>query len=89
MGQRGHNRIPFTEYDIDRDPARPAPVPAKSGLEPRHSPGPRSSLRHSPRHGGGTAAQLRKLILELKRRVREEYGIEVEEEVQYVGDFGE
>lgn len=37
--------------------------------------------------GGGTAADLRTLILELKKRVREEYGFEVEEEVQYVGDF--
>lgn len=37
--------------------------------------------------GGGTAAQLRELIQELKSRVRERYGIEVEEEVQYVGEF--
>ncbi len=37
--------------------------------------------------GGGTAADLRAMILELKRRVREKYGFEVEEEVQYVGDF--
>lgn len=35
--------------------------------------------------GGGTAAELRDLIGELKRRVREQFGIEVEEEVQYVG----
>jgi UDP-N-acetylmuramate dehydrogenase len=37
--------------------------------------------------GTGTAADLRALILELKRRVREKYGFEVEEEVQYVGEF--
>ncbi len=37
--------------------------------------------------GGGTAAQLRKLILELKKRVREEFGFEVTEEVQYVGNL--
>jgi UDP-N-acetylmuramate dehydrogenase len=37
--------------------------------------------------GDGTAADLRAMILELKRRVREKYGFEVEEEVQYVGEF--
>jgi UDP-N-acetylmuramate dehydrogenase len=35
--------------------------------------------------GGGTAADLCALIAELKRRVRERYGIDLEEEVQYVG----
>jgi UDP-N-acetylmuramate dehydrogenase len=35
--------------------------------------------------GGGTALQLRTMICELKRRVREQFGIELEEEVQYVG----
>lgn len=35
--------------------------------------------------GQGTAADLRALILELKRRVCERFGIEIEEEVQYVG----
>ena len=35
--------------------------------------------------GAGTAADLRALILELKRRVRERFEIEIEEEVQYVG----
>ena len=35
--------------------------------------------------GAGTAADLRALILELKRRIRERFGIEIEEEVQYVG----
>ena len=38
--------------------------------------------------GGGTAAELRALIEELKRRVRERFGFDVEEEVQYLGDFG-
>jgi UDP-N-acetylmuramate dehydrogenase len=36
--------------------------------------------------GGGTAAELRSLIAELKRRVHEQFGFELEEEVQYVGD---
>jgi UDP-N-acetylmuramate dehydrogenase len=35
--------------------------------------------------GGGTARELRTVIGELKRRVRERFGIEIEEEVQYVG----
>jgi len=35
--------------------------------------------------GAGTAVDLRALILELKRRVLERFGIEIEEEVQYVG----
>ena len=35
--------------------------------------------------GDGTAAELRAVIAELKARVRERFGIEVEEEVQYVG----
>ena len=34
---------------------------------------------------GGTARELGQVIGELKRRVRERFGIEVEEEVQYVG----
>ena len=34
--------------------------------------------------GGGTAQQLLQLIAELKRRVREHCGIELEEEVQYI-----
>jgi len=35
--------------------------------------------------GAGTARDLRALIADLKQRVRERFGIEVEEEVQYVG----
>jgi UDP-N-acetylmuramate dehydrogenase len=34
--------------------------------------------------GGGTALEVRELIGELKRRVRGQFGIELEEEVQYV-----
>lgn len=37
--------------------------------------------------GGGTAAELRALIQELKERVRARFGIELEEEIQYLG-FG-
>jgi UDP-N-acetylmuramate dehydrogenase len=35
--------------------------------------------------GGGTAADLRALIGELKARVRRQFAVELEEEVQYVG----
>ena len=35
--------------------------------------------------GGGTAADLRALIQDLKQRVRARFGLELEEEVQYVG----
>jgi UDP-N-acetylmuramate dehydrogenase len=35
--------------------------------------------------GGGTAHELRELIAEMKARVRERFGIELEEEVQYIG----
>lgn len=35
--------------------------------------------------GGGTAAQIHELVHELKRRVRDRFGFEVEEEVQYIG----
>jgi UDP-N-acetylmuramate dehydrogenase len=34
--------------------------------------------------GGGTAQQVRELIADLKRRVRERFGLDLEEEVQYV-----
>jgi UDP-N-acetylmuramate dehydrogenase len=34
--------------------------------------------------GGGTAHELRDLIGELKQRVRDRFGIELEEEVQYI-----
>jgi UDP-N-acetylmuramate dehydrogenase len=36
-------------------------------------------------HGAGTAADLTALIAELKERVRERFGLELEEEVQYIG----
>src|SRR5439155_7241474 len=35
--------------------------------------------------GGGTAIEVREIIDELKRRVRERFGLDVHEEVQYVG----
>jgi UDP-N-acetylmuramate dehydrogenase len=38
--------------------------------------------------GTGTAAQFCELVTELKRRVRTEFGLELEEEVQYIGFEG-
>jgi UDP-N-acetylmuramate dehydrogenase len=35
--------------------------------------------------GGGSAREVREIIAELKRRVRERFGVELEEEVQYIG----
>ena len=35
--------------------------------------------------GGGTSAQILELVVELKARVRERFGFEIEEEVQYAG----
>jgi UDP-N-acetylmuramate dehydrogenase len=37
--------------------------------------------------GGGTAAELRAVIDELRERVKARFGIELEEEVQYLGDW--
>ncbi|MBI3696719.1 MAG: UDP-N-acetylmuramate dehydrogenase [Acidobacteria bacterium] len=37
--------------------------------------------------GGGTAADLRALIVDLRDRVQERFGIELEEEVQYLGEW--
>lgn len=52
----------------------------------------RGGIRVSAEHantlynaGGGTAAEFRALAEELKRRVRERFGVELEEEVQYIG----
>jgi len=52
----------------------------------------RGGIRVSDEHantlynaGGGTAAEFCELVAELKRRVRERFGIELEEEVQYIG----
>ena len=39
--------------------------------------------------GGGTAAEVKSLIDELKGRIRDRFGFDVEEEVQYVGEVGE
>jgi UDP-N-acetylmuramate dehydrogenase len=71
-------------------------VPAAWFLEQAGAKGmARGGIRVSEDHantlynaGGGTAAEFRALAEELKRRVRERFGVELEEEVQYIG-FGE
>jgi len=68
-------------------------VPAAYFLEQVGAKGmERGSLRVAAYHanliyndGDGTARELRALIAELKARVRERFGIGIEEEVQYVG----
>jgi len=37
--------------------------------------------------GGGTARELRRLIAELKKRVQDRFGLELEEEIQFLGFF--
>lgn len=71
-------------------------VPAAWFLEQAGAKGmARGGIRVSAEHantlynaGGGTAREFRALVEELKRRVRERFGLELEEEVQYIG-FGE
>jgi len=38
-------------------------------------------------HGGATASQVRTLVEETERRVRDEFGIELQREVSFVGDW--
>jgi UDP-N-acetylmuramate dehydrogenase len=58
------------------------------GAKGMHSGGVRVADYHANliyNEGGGTARELRALIDELKSRVRARFGLELEEEVQYVG----
>lgn len=82
---------------LDRVPSsviREGKVPAAYFLEQAGAKGlSRGALRVAPYHanliyneGGGTARDLRALIADLKALVRERFGIELEEEVQYVGE---
>ena len=52
-------------------------------IGPIHVAGYHANLIYN--HGGGTARQLREIICVLKTRVQERFGLELEEEVQYVG----
>jgi UDP-N-acetylmuramate dehydrogenase len=50
---------------------------------PIHVAGYHANLIYN--RGGGTAQQIREMICVLKTRVREKFGLELEEEVQYIG----
>lgn len=71
---------------------REGKVPSAYFLEQAGAKGlKRGSVRVADYHanliyneGGGTAQQVRELIADLKRRVRERFGLDLEEEVQYV-----
>jgi len=79
--------------DIPERVVREGKIPAAWFLEQVGAKGAeRGAIRVADYHanliyntGGGTAADLCGLIQELKQRVRERFGMELEEEVQYVG----
>jgi UDP-N-acetylmuramate dehydrogenase len=78
---------------LDGAPMREGKVPSgwyleQVGAKGMHLGGVRVADYHGNliyNEGGGTARELRLVIDELKRRVRERFGITLEEEVQYVG----
>lgn len=78
---------------VPRDLIREGKVPSAYFLEQAGAKGlTDGAIRVADYHanliyntGRGTACQLRTMICELKRRVRERFGIELEEEVQYIG----
>ncbi len=80
---------------LDGAPMREGKVPSGWYLEQAGAKGMRAGgIRVADYHGnliyndgGGTARELCELIAEMKGRVRERFGITLEEEVQYVG-FG-
>jgi UDP-N-acetylmuramate dehydrogenase len=78
---------------VPKEVVREGKVPSAYFLEQSGAKGmSRGAIRVADYHanliyneGGGTARELLDLIAELKRRVRDQFGIELEEEVQYVG----
>lgn len=84
---------PAVAAQVPDSVVREGKIPAAWFLEQVGSKGTRrGQIRVADYHanliyneGGGTAKDLCGLIGDLKRRVRERFGIEVEEEVQYVG----
>jgi UDP-N-acetylmuramate dehydrogenase len=88
------NQLPqIVAQQVPATAVREGKVPAAWFLEQAGAKGmQRGDIRVATYHanliynaGAGTAADLYSLIQELKRRVRERFGIEIEEEVQYVG----
>jgi UDP-N-acetylmuramate dehydrogenase len=88
-----HNLPDRVAAQVPESVVREGKVPAAWFLEQVGSKGTqRGGIRVADYHanliyneGGGAARDLLALIADLKQRVRERFGIEVEEEVQYVG----
>src|SRR5690349_8269576 len=84
---------PAVAEEVPASSVREGKVPAAWFLEQVGAKGMRQGDIHVADYhanliynaGDGTAADLCALICELKRRVRERFGIDLEEEVQYVG----
>jgi UDP-N-acetylmuramate dehydrogenase len=86
-----HVRRQIPERVIREGKAPSAYFLEEVGAKGMHSGGVRVADYHANliyNEGGGTARELRALIDELKARVRSRFGLELEEEVQYVGRRG-
>ncbi len=89
------NLTPDTLAAVPPEIIREGKIPAAWFLEKAGARGlGRGALQVAAYHanlvynrGGGTAADLAALIRHLKQRVRDLFGLELEEEVRYVGDF--
>ena len=86
--------LPFSvRSDVDPKVVREGKVPSAYFLERVDAKGMKNGDIHVADYhanliynvGAGTAMQVREVVNELKRRVRERFGFDVEEEVQYVG----
>jgi UDP-N-acetylmuramate dehydrogenase len=81
------------QLDVDPKVVREGKVPSAYFLERVDAKGMKNGDIHVADYhanliynvGGGTAVQVRQVVDELKRRVRERFAFDVEEEVQYVG----
>jgi UDP-N-acetylmuramate dehydrogenase len=84
---------PEVEGRVPPGAIREGKIPAAWFLEQAGAKGLANGGIHVAEHhanliynsGTGTARELRELVAELKARVRERFGLELEEEVQYVG----
>jgi UDP-N-acetylmuramate dehydrogenase len=84
------------QLDVDPKVIREGKVPSAYFLERVDAKGMKNGDIHVADYhanliynvGSGTAIQVREIVDELKRRVRDRFGVDVEEEVQYVGFEG-
>jgi UDP-N-acetylmuramate dehydrogenase len=84
------------QLDVDPKVIREGKVPSAYFLERVDAKGMKNGDIHVADYhanliynvGSGTAVQVREIVDELKRRVRDRFGVDVEEEVQYVGFEG-